>query len=94
MEGGNLHEYIKSTKIGEDEAAKIIEKLLDAVSYLHRNKIIHRDIKPRKNTFFVVLLSSSFGLTRIVDFKSSWSCLNSRFEFLDQIENLILIPYL
>lgn len=49
MGDGNLNEFIKQSEIGEAQAAKIMKGVLLAVRYLHKNKIIHRDIKPRKN---------------------------------------------
>ncbi|KAL3804535.1 hypothetical protein HJC23_002574 [Cyclotella cryptica] len=49
----------------EEEAAKIIEQLLMAVSYLHSNDIVHRDIKPENILFESEAEDSSI---RLIDF--------------------------
>ena len=55
--GGELFDKIvekSSTGRGcfsEDEAARILHQLLEAVSYLHQNKVVHRDIKPENILF-------------------------------------------
>ena len=46
-EGGDLFNYIKQSRyFTEAKAAKIIRQLLQAVNYLHKQGITHRDIKP------------------------------------------------
>lgn len=33
-------------RLPEDEACNYFQQLIEAVEYLHRNKIAHRDLKP------------------------------------------------
>ena len=50
--GGDLNSYLKSyigkfnKTIGEKEVQKIIKDILNGLSCLHRNKVVHHDIKP------------------------------------------------
>lgn len=71
--GGDLFDEIvnNTTNYGcldEDQAARIIKSILEAVQYLHENDIVHRDIKP-ENVMFADEEGSSvklidFGLSR------------------------------
>lgn len=48
LDGIPLNEHIKTLqegKFGETEALEILQQLLDAVGYLHKKGICHRDIK-------------------------------------------------
>ncbi|KAJ3357817.1 ribosomal 40S subunit protein S1B [Entophlyctis luteolus] len=71
--GGELFdEIVKRGKYSEDDAAKIVHKMLLAVDYLHGIDIAHRDLKPEN-----LLLSepgpnskimiSDFGLSKILN---------------------------
>jgi len=47
---GNLNEYMimqkdQKNRVPEDMAKSYIFKILDALNYLHQNKIAHRDLK-------------------------------------------------
>jgi len=47
LKGGELYRFLKvSPPFSEDKCAKVIYKLLQAVSYIHQKGILHRDIKP------------------------------------------------
>ena len=63
---GNLASYIKiyKQKISEEKAASLIKQILEAVDYLHDQRIIHRDIKPEN-----ILLT--FDVAKLSDFGSS-----------------------
>ena len=46
LEGGELLKYVQDRKkLNEDEARGFFLQLLDAISYCHKEKIIHRDLK-------------------------------------------------
>ncbi|CAD8058140.1 unnamed protein product [Paramecium sonneborni] len=47
LKGGELHKYMKkSPPFSEEKSAKLIFRLLKAVSSIHEKGILHRDIKP------------------------------------------------
>ena len=51
--GGELYTFIKeNAPLSENCAKNYFEQMLSAVSYIHKKKIIHRDIKPQ-NVLFV-----------------------------------------
>ena len=71
-EGGTLATRIATDgALEEDEAAKYMKSIIEAVSYLHSINIIHRDIKP-DNIFFSTsefdspLLLGDFGLSKLL----------------------------
>lgn len=46
LDGGELfHMVDKFGPLGEEAAAQIIEQLLEVVAHLHKNRVVHRDIK-------------------------------------------------
>ena len=46
LSGGELLEYVlKRNKLTEDEAREFFKQIVEAVSYCHRNKLIHCDLK-------------------------------------------------
>jgi calcium-dependent protein kinase len=53
LEGGELHQRMRKVKnFTEADAAAILRQILQALNYMHANRIAHRDIKP-KNILFV-----------------------------------------
>lgn len=71
--GGDLQQYLAlHGKLSEAVAKKMSSQVLNALDYLHRNKITHRDIKPDNillantdpDNFFIKL--SDFGLSKVV----------------------------
>ncbi|KAA6394102.1 MAG: putative NEK protein kinase [Streblomastix strix] len=66
-EGGDLDDFLEDLKemgaeLDEDRAWDLLSQMVMAIDYLHQNKILHRDLKP-KNVF----LSSTFDV-RLGDF--------------------------
>ncbi|CAD8203102.1 unnamed protein product [Paramecium octaurelia] len=46
FEGGTLSDMIKKYQIPEQQAIKIIFRLLDSLSYIHEQSVLHRNLKP------------------------------------------------
>lgn len=68
--GGSLDDYItKNNGLKEDEAIKIVKQIGSALSFMHKNKMLHLDLKPsnimRKESGDVVLID--FGLSKQYD---------------------------
>jgi 5'-AMP-activated protein kinase, catalytic alpha subunit len=46
MERGELFDHIVSKKrMGEEEACKVFEQIISGIEYIHRLRIVHRDLK-------------------------------------------------
>ena len=70
IEGGNLNDFIKNNgDLSDHEALKAILQIGEALSLMHRNKILHLDLKPqnimrRRNGELVLI---DFGLSKQFD---------------------------
>ena len=65
MQSGSLYsEMKKKKKLAQKETSSIVENICSAVAEIHRNCIIHRDIKPQN----IVI---SMGVYKLCDF--GWS---------------------
>lgn len=65
------HLLAKGGRIGEKVLGKIAEGVLRGLSYLHKRKIIHRDIKPQN------ILFNDLGQVKLCDFGVSGEAVNS-----------------
>ncbi|XP_002734197.1 serine/threonine-protein kinase pdik1l-like [Saccoglossus kowalevskii] len=45
-DGGNLNKYMLARQFNYQENLQIMLQLADAVSFLHHNEILHRDLRP------------------------------------------------
>ncbi|CAD8184898.1 unnamed protein product [Paramecium octaurelia] len=68
IEGKTLQQYIEdgSVRFSEKECIALIRQLVDILSYLHSNRIIHRDIKPDN-----MIIDKNLNLT-LIDFGLSF----------------------
>jgi len=68
-DGGELYQRLKKVgKFNESDAAYIIKQVLQAINYMHRNAIVHWDLKPQN-----ILLETNDDLEiKITDF--GFSC--------------------
>lgn len=63
IEGGSLDDYIKSKgHLTENEALKCTMEIADALSYMHKNMMIHLDLKPKN------IMRNSKGHLYLIDF--------------------------
>ncbi len=54
---GQLYSVIFQKKIlAEETTSFIIKNLLEAIGYVHDNKILHRDIKPENIVLILVII--------------------------------------
>ncbi len=63
IEGETLKEYIdKMGGLGDEELVQIMAQTLDALEYVHQNKLVHRDVKP--SNFMI----DKNGTVKLLDF--------------------------
>jgi len=64
MEGGSVSSYVKRFgSIGEPKVQRLTKQILDGLSYLHSNGVIHRDIKGSN-----LLLDEQHKIVKLADF--------------------------
>jgi len=71
LDNGNLEEYYKANK-SQLVLKKLLEDILNGLSYLHKKGIIHRDIKPsniliKENTEGPIAKIADFGISEITN---------------------------
>lgn len=72
LDSGNFSEYFNSTGKDLDVLKKLLQDVLNGISYLHKNGIIHRDIKPaniliKKTIEGPVAKITDFGISKVSD---------------------------
>eukprot|EP00573_Skeletonema_grethae_P002648 CAMPEP_0201690804 /NCGR_PEP_ID=MMETSP0578-20130828/4125_1 /ASSEMBLY_ACC=CAM_ASM_000663 /TAXON_ID=267565 /ORGANISM="Skeletonema grethea, Strain CCMP 1804" /LENGTH=465 /DNA_ID=CAMNT_0048175863 /DNA_START=203 /DNA_END=1600 /DNA_ORIENTATION=+ len=69
MSGGELFDYVvKKGTLTEEEAARIVRKVTDALVYMHSKNVIHRDLKPENLLLARKPRSSQDVDVKIIDF--------------------------
>ncbi len=62
VEGRPIDRYCDEDKLSLNDRLKLFQKLCGAISYLHQNQVIHRDLKPGN------ILVSTEGIVKLLDF--------------------------
>ncbi len=75
IDGIRLSDYLSGIKPRAHDADKIIGQLTEALAYVHRHGLVHRDIKPTN-----ILISASDGNLKIIDFGLSDGSAFTRFK--------------
>lgn len=70
---GNLSNFIKKHQLNEKQKSHVLVQILEGLAYLHKKKVVHRDIKPgnilvvdRPNEGIVPKITD-FGLSKLTD---------------------------
>ncbi|KAF7669484.1 hypothetical protein LDENG_00189670 [Lucifuga dentata] len=73
VSGGELFDHILDRGVySEKDASRVIQQVLQAVSYLHQNNIVHRDLKPENILYYSQdenskIMISDFGLSKMIN---------------------------
>ena len=62
LPGGSLDDKVKGGGIPEEEALPIVEKIGEALAFMHRHKMMHLDLKPKN------IMLKADGTPVIIDF--------------------------
>jgi serine/threonine protein kinase len=55
--GGQLLEMLrKNRRMEEPEVSRVIKQIIEGIDYIHKELIIHRDVKPENILFNFVIL--------------------------------------
>jgi serine/threonine-protein kinase len=74
--GQTLDEVMQQTKpMAEDEALRVISRVCDALDYLHKHEVVHRDLKPQN------IMLCNDGSLRIMDFGIAKAASSKRITF-------------
>mmetsp|Transcript_19140 Transcript_19140/g.34908 ORF Transcript_19140/g.34908 Transcript_19140/m.34908 type:complete len:506 (-) Transcript_19140:2424-3941(-) len=69
LAGGELFDFIiKQQALSESMAAQVMNQLLSAVNYCHKNNIVHRDLKPEN---LLLAEAGSLSQIKVIDFGTS-----------------------
>lgn len=69
VEGGDLLEHVLSKgRLAEAEARRIFKQLIRVMGYLHRNNILHRDMKPENILIKLDHQSDEVNQIKLIDF--------------------------
>ncbi len=73
VRGISITEYCDNKRLQVAERLKLFIDICDAVQYVHKKGVVHRDLKP-----FNVLVSHDDGIPKIIDFGIAKSMIGSR----------------
>jgi len=76
LEGQTLDEVMQRTKpLPEADALRIVSRVCDALDYLHKHQVVHRDLKPQN------IMLCNDGSLRIMDFGIAKAATSKRITF-------------
>ena len=85
-EGGELFDRIIDTGVfEEDEARNIFLQIMQAINYMHSNKICHRDLKPEN---FLFLTRKKDSPLKVIDFGLSKVFGEDLFKINEKVEEI------
>ncbi len=77
LEGQTLNDLLNRVRpLPEPDAAKIASRICEALDYMHKNQVVHRDLKPQN------IMLCSDGSIRIMDFGIAKSMASRRLTFV------------